>query len=112
MIPAQTRRRWDAEAEEDARGLIRIRDTLALVRSEDFPKSRKARQTARQAEDIATAIDLELERQLNYCPKCSEDEIDVRLSDRWTIRCKCCGWMVYGATWAKALENWNGGADE
>lgn len=107
MIPAQTRQRWDAEAEEDARGLIRIRDTLALVRSEDFPKSRKARQAARQAEDIVTCIESEFERNASYCPKCEEGDLDVRLSDRWTIRCKCCGWMVYGATWAKALENWN-----
>ena len=112
MIPAQTRQRWDAEAEEDARGLVRIRDTLALVKADDFPKSRKARQAARQAEDIATAIDLELERHLGYCPKCSEDEIDVRLSDRWSIRCRACGWTVPALTWAGAVESWNGEGDE
>ena len=112
MIPAQTRRRWDAEAEEDARGLVCIRDTLALVKSEDFPKSRKARQAARQAEDIATAIDLELERHLDYCPKCDGAELDVRLGDRWSIRCKACGWTAHAPTWAEAVEEWNGGEDE
>lgn len=112
MIPEETRQRWADEAEEDARGLVRIRDTLALVRSEDFPRSRKARQAARQAEDIASCIDSELERQLNYCPKCSEDEIDVRLSDRWSIRCRACGWTVPALTWAGAVEEWNGEGDE
>jgi ssDNA-binding Zn-finger/Zn-ribbon topoisomerase 1 len=112
MIPEQTRQRWADEAEEDARGLVRIRDTLALVRAEDFPKSRKARQAARQAEDVATAIDLELERQLNYCPKCDEGDLDVRLSDRWSIRCKSCGWTVPALTWTEAVDAWNGEADE
>jgi ssDNA-binding Zn-finger/Zn-ribbon topoisomerase 1 len=112
VIDDATRRRWDAEAEEDARGLIRIRDTLALVRAEDFPKSRKARQAARQAEDVATAIDLELERQLNYCPKCDEGDLDVRLSDRWSIRCKSCGWTVPALTWTEAVDAWNGEGSE
>lgn len=112
MIPAQTRQRWADEAEEDARGLVRIRDTLALVRAEDFPRSRKARQAARQAEDIATAIDLELERHLDYCPKCDGAELDVRLSDRWSIRCRACGWTVPALTWAGAVESWNGEGSE
>ncbi len=112
MIPAQTRQRWDAEAEEDARGLVRIRDTLALVRAEDFPRSRKARQAARQAEDIVTAIDLDLERYADYCHKCNGAELDIRFSDRWSIRCRACGWTVPALTWSEALEAWNGGADE
>ena len=98
MIPEETRQRWADEAEEDARGLVRIRDTLALVRAEDFPRSRKARQAARQAEDIATAIDSELELWLDYCPKCDGAELDVRLSDRWSIRCRACGWR--SSPWA------------
>lgn len=112
MIPAQTRRRWDDEAEEDARGLVRIRDTLALVRADDFPRSRKARQAARQAEDIVTCIESELERQLNYCPKCDEDDLDIRLSDRWTVRCRACGWTVPALTWTEAVESWNGEGSE
>jgi len=112
MIPAETRQRWADEAEEDARGLVRIRDTLALVRADDFPRSRKARQAARQAEDVATAIDLELERQLNYCPKCDGAEIDVRLSDRWSIRCRACGWTVPAPTWTEAVDAWNGEGSE
>lgn len=107
VIPEETRQRWADEAEEDARGLVRIRDTLALVRAEDFPRSRKARQAARQAEDIVTAIDSELELRLNYCPKCDEDEIDVRLSDRWSIRCRACGWTVPALTWTEAVDAWN-----
>ena len=115
MNPAVTpsvRMRWEAEAEEDARGLIRIRDTLALVRAEDFPASSKARRAARQAEDIVTCIESEFERYADYCPKCDGGELDVRFSDRWTIRCRTCGWTVPGVTWSKALDLWNGEASE
>lgn len=101
------RRRRDDEAEEDARALVRIRDTLALVDPEDCPRSGRAKRAARQVEDIVTCIESELERYADYCHRCDGGDLDIRFSDRWSIRCWSCGWTAAGDTWEEALEAWN-----
>ena len=91
-----TRQRWAREREEDARALMRIRDTLALIDRDDFPPLSKARCAAREAEGVVTSIESEFDRQACYCPKCEEGDIEYRFSDHWSIRCRCCGWTVTG----------------
>lgn len=108
------RMRWEAEAEDDARGLIAIRDTLTIIDPRDYPVYSKARRTAREVEGLKEAIEARFVRQADCCPKCMECETGVTFSDHWTIKCAFCGWTRQGDTWTEALDHWNGygGASE
>ena len=99
--------RWRDERERDARDLIAIRDTLALIDPARYPRSSKAWRAARECEDLAGAIESRFDADAYYCPKCSEGENEYAYSGRWTIRCAACGWTVAGATWDEALDGWN-----
>lgn len=111
-IDEETRLRWRRESEMEARDLMKIRDTLALIDSRDFPKSPKARRAARAVEELVCAIESDFEFELCYCSKCDEGDLDIRFSDRWSIRCKSCDWSVSADTWDQAVILWNKEADE
>jgi hypothetical protein len=111
MTADEVLRRRREEAERDARDLMAIRDTLALIDRDRYSGS-KARRAARECEEVAAAIESRFDSEACYCPRCEEGDLAYQFSDRWTIRCRTCGWAVSGATWEEALDEWNGEAGE
>ncbi len=109
MTPRQRQARAEAavRAEQDAQGLMEIRDTLELIDPDDYPRISKARRVACEAAALAEEASRILSERLAPCRMCGCTEAEVRLSDRWRARCPGCGWAVRADTWQEAEDEWN-----
>lgn len=100
--------------EADARECARIRDTLELCLPihEECTVAYGSHVTIRQ-EISHIEQSLAGNGGLPDCPMCgSWERPDVRLGDRWAVKCRACGFQTRGVVLREALEAWEDAAEE